>query len=88
MIVLNLANHMISIDCCTGQNEVCEDSYLGEGGELYHFLKDCGNGCYCYFDPLNLYGQDYDERKMTIGYNCNYTILYWILVIYCIIFLN
>ena len=54
MIVLNLANHMISIDCCTGQNEVCEDSYLGEGSDVYHFLKDCENGCYCYFDPLNV----------------------------------
>merc|ERR1719317_644192 len=38
-------------DCCTGQNEVCEDSYLGEGSDVYHFLKDCENGCYCYFDP-------------------------------------
>jgi len=43
-------------DCCTGQNEICEDSYLGEGSDVYHFLKDCGNGCYCYYDPLNFYG--------------------------------
>merc|ERR1711953_69588 len=43
-------------DCCTGQNEICEDSYKGEGSDVYHFLKYCGNGCYCYYDPLNMYG--------------------------------